>query len=113
MILLLLTSIIGIILHIICLCLFHVDKCNAEIILNGIIASIPIIGVSRFLHVLINGILYHVHPLNNNTNLGLKTMWFSNALVVRDIKLNRWLFNDIDWKAYDILKKNLDNLNQI
>lgn len=113
MILLLLTSFIGIILHVICLCLFHTDKCNAEIILSGIIACIPIVGILRFLDVLINGILYHVHPLNNNTSLGLKTMWFSNALAVRDIKLNRWLFNDIDWKAYDMLKKNLDNLNQI
>ena len=109
---LLLTSVIGLVLYLVCSYLFYISESNAKAILLGITSIIPIVGAAFFLLKLINGVLYHTHPLNNETSLGYKSMWFDESLKVKDTKLNCWLFNDIPWDVYDIMKNECNKLNK-
>lgn len=109
---LLLTSVIGLVLYLVCSYLFYISESNAKAILLCITSIIPIVGAAFFLLKLINGMLYHTHSLRGDTSLGLTTMWFDNALKVKDTKLNRWLFNDIAWDVYDKLKQEFNKSNK-
>ena len=68
-------------------------------ILLGILSLIPFIGAVAYFIIAIVGIFDHCH-LSEYANNGDK-------FPVRDTKLNRWLFDDIDWEKYD----NIQNFN--
>lgn len=74
------------------------DTPRIQKILLGILSLIPFIGAVAYLIITIIGIFYHCH-LSEYANNGDK-------FPVRDTKLNRWLFDDIDWEEFDEVSKN-------
>jgi hypothetical protein len=96
-------SITGLLLYII-LNYFFVAECFSRIgsIVFGILSLVPFIGAFAGFTVLITGILHHRHLNDVTTN-------DRGRFAVRDTKLNRWLFNDINWERYDALKDRFGN----
>ena len=68
-------------------------------ILLGILSLIPFIGAVAYFIITIIGIFDHYPPYEGFISDGDK-------LPVRDTKLNRWLFDDIDWERFDEVSKN-------
>ena len=67
-------------------------------IIFGILSLIPFLGAGANFIVLIIGIFDHCLPYKRN-------LYDSDKFPVRDTKLNRLLFNDIDWHQYDEIQK--------
>lgn len=90
----------GIPLYLMNLLTFEQRMPRIHVILSFICSLIPIIGLLVF------AILYLYNLFNYQTN----RFYISDASksVVRDTKLNRFLFNDIDWVGYEEYK----NLNK-
>ena len=67
-------------------------------IIWGILSLVPFLGaVANFIFLSI-GIFGHCLPYEDNIYEG-------HDLPVRDTKLNRWLFDDLDWEKYDRIRK--------
>jgi len=91
-------SIAGLLLFGLCNYFFLVDDTpRIQKILLGILSLIPFIGAVAYFIITIVGIFDHCH-LSEYANNGDK-------LPVRDTKLNRWLFNDLEWEKYDKIRK--------
>lgn len=73
------------------------DTPRIQKILLGILSLIPFIGAVAYFIITIVGIFDHCH-LSKYANNGDK-------FPVRDTKLNRWLFDDLDWEKYDNIQK--------
>lgn len=68
-------------------------------ILLGILSLTPFLGAVIYFILIIIGIFNHYPPYEGFISDGDK-------LPVRDTKLNRWLFDDIDWERFDKVSKN-------
>ena len=66
-------------------------------IILGILSLIPFIGAVAYFIITIIGIFNHNHLYEYDNG---------NEFPVRDTKLNRWLFDDIDWEEFDEVSKN-------
>ena len=66
-------------------------------IILGILSLIPFIGAVAYFIITIIGIFNHCHLYEYANN--------GDKFPVRDTKLNRWLFDDIDWEKYDTIQK--------
>lgn len=73
------------------------DTPRIQKILLGILSLIPFIGAVAYFIIIITGIFDHCHPSEYANN--------GDKFHVRDTKLNRWLFDDIDWEKYDNIQK--------
>lgn len=88
-------SIAGLIFFGICNYFFIIsDTSRIGKILLGILSLIPFVGAVAYLTFVIIGIFNHYPPYEGFISDGDK-------LPVRDTKLNRWLFDDIDWERFD------------
>lgn len=84
---------------------FIIDIPRIQKILLGILSLIPFIGALVHFILTIIGIFSHCHLDEHLYNSSCT--WNSDKFPVRDTKINRWLFDDLDWKKYD----NLRNFN--
>lgn len=92
------SSVIGLILYGIFNYFFIMEDSPRIVkILLGVISLIPFIGAVGFLVTVIVGIFCHCHPSQSLVYKGDK-------FPIRDTKLNRWLFNDLDWEKYDKIR---------
>lgn len=66
-------------------------------IILGILSLIPFIGAVAYFIITIIGIFNHCHLYEYANN--------GDKFPVRDTKLNRWLFDDLDWEKYDMIQK--------
>lgn len=91
-------SIAGLILFVM-LNYFFVTKGVPRIgkIILGILSLIPFIGAVAYFIITIIGIFNHCHLYEYANN--------GDKFPVRDTKLNRWLFDDIDWERFDTIQK--------
>ena len=72
-------------------------------ILLSILSLIPFIGAVVYFILTIIGIFSHCHLDEHLYNSSC--IWNSDKFPVRDTKLNRWLFDDLDWEKYDKIRK--------
>lgn len=94
-------SIAGLFLFGLCNYFFLVDDTpRIQKILLGILSLIPFIGAVAYFILTIIGIFSHCH-LDEYDNYAKN----SDKFPVRDTKLNRWLFDDLDWEKYDTIRK--------
>lgn len=80
---------------------FETKASNVKWILMCIGAFIPLIGLAIF------GILFFfsiAHYEKDSSSYKNKDYYESN-IYVKDTKLNRWLFNDVEWSSIDKMKK--------
>lgn len=73
------------------------DTPRIEKILLGILSLIPFLGAVVYFICVIIGIFDHCHLYEYANN--------GDKFPVRDTKLNRWLFDDLDWEKYDNIQK--------
>ncbi len=66
-------------------------------IILGILSLIPFVGAAAYFIITIIGIFNHCHLYECANN--------GDKFPVRDTKLNRWLFDDIDWEKFDTIQK--------
>lgn len=91
-------SIAGLIFFGICNYFFIIsDTSRIGKILLGILSLIPFIGAVAYFIITIIGIFNHCHLYEYANN--------GDKFPVRDTKLNRWLFDDIDWERFDRYQK--------
>lgn len=79
--------------------LFEMNESNIKWILMIIGAFIPLVGL------VVYGLLFFYcisHYVKDGTKYRHKEYY--NEVYVRDTKLNRWLFNDINWSYIDSMK---------
>lgn len=79
------------------------DTPRIEKILLGILSLIPFIGAVAYFICVIIGIFYHCHLSERLYNSSCS--YINDKFPVRDTKINRWLFDDLDWEKYDNLRK--------
>lgn len=83
--------------------LFEMNESNIKWILMIIGAFIPIAGL------VVYGLLFFYcisHYEKDAIRYNYKDTY--NKIYVRDTKLNRWLFNDINWSSIDSMKNSKD-----
>lgn len=85
------------------------DTPRIQKILLGILSLIPFIGALAYFILTIIGIFSHCHLDEYLYNSSCT--WNSDKFPVRDTKLNRWLFDDLDWEKYDMLKNEVNKSN--
>lgn len=102
MISLIITSIIGLILFLINKYLFISNDSRIWSFWCMMLSIIPICGAVAYLITIILNCYYCQHLYEHHM-----TKYGDDYAVVRDTKLNRWLFNDIDWEEYDLLNKEI------
>jgi hypothetical protein len=96
----------GILFFILNTMLFDLKESNIKWILMCICAFIPLVGLGVY------GILFFYYMGNYETD-GTKYTHKDpyNKIYVRDNKLNRWLFNDVEWSFIDSMKNITNNNN--
>lgn len=95
-------SIAGLFLFGLCNYFFLVDGTpRIQKILLGILSLVPFIGAVAYFILTIIGIFNHCH-LYEYDHCAKNVDKFP----VRDTKLNRWLFDDLDWEEFDEVSKN-------
>ena len=67
-------------------------------IIWGLLSLVPFLGAAANAVFLSIGIFDHCLPYEDNIYEG-------RDLSVRDTKLNRWLFDDLEWEKYDTVQK--------
>jgi hypothetical protein len=96
----------GILFFILDTMLFEMKESNIKWILMSIGAFIPIVGL------VVYGILFFYcisHYEKDGTKYTHKDHY--NKIYVKDTKLNRWLFNDVEWSYIDSMKNIIKNNN--
>lgn len=83
----------GILFYLINLLTFEQRLPRIYSILSFVCSLVPLVGIVTF------AILYLYNVFTHQTN-SFYTCYNSKA-VVRDTKLNRFLFNDVDWEDYE------------
>lgn len=76
------------------------DTPRIQKILLGILSLVPFIGAVAYFIITIVGIFSHCHPSECIYNSPCN----GDKFPVRDTKLNRWLFDDLDWEKYDKIR---------
>ena len=96
----------GILFFILDTILFEVKESNIKWIIMSIVAFIPIVGL------VVYGLLF-LHCITHYEKDGTKYTHKDhyNKTYVRDNKLNRWLFNDVEWSYIDSMKNIIKNNN--
>lgn len=85
---------LGFILFLLNILLFDTFASNFTKITFGLVSLIPAIGV--FIMLLSIG-----WDASHYKHSGFGSSIYTNEVYVRRTKLNRWLFNDINWKEWD------------
>jgi hypothetical protein len=96
----------GILFFILDTMLFEMNVSNIIWIIMTIAAFIPVFGLISY------GILFFcciVHYEKDGTKYTHKDYY--NKIYVKDTKLNRWLFNDVEWPFIDSMKNITKNNN--
>lgn len=89
----------GILFFILNTMLFDMNESNIKWIIMAIVAFIPLAGV------VVYGLLFFYcisHYETDGTKYTHKDHY--NKIYVKDNKLNRWLFNDVEWSYIDSIK---------
>ena len=89
----------GILFFILNAMFFDMNESNIKWIIMGIVAFIPLLGVVAY------GILFFyctAYYEKNGTKYTHKDHY--DKIYVKDTKLNRWLFNDVEWSYIDSMK---------
>lgn len=96
----------GILFFILDTMLFEMKESNIKWILMCIVAFVPIVGLVGY------GISFFYCIANYETD-GTKYTHKDhyNKTYVKDTKLNRWLFNDVEWSFIDSMKNITKNNN--
>ena len=86
--------------------LFEMKESNIKWVLMTIAAFIPLLGLGIY------GILFF-YCIGNYEKYGTKYTHkeHHNRIYVKDHKLNRWLFNDVEWSFIDSMKNITKNNN--
>jgi hypothetical protein len=96
----------GILFFILNTLLFEMRESNIKWIIMAIAAFIPLLGLGIY------GILFFYcisHYEIDGTKYTHKDHY--NRIYVKDTKLNRWLFNDVEWSYIDSMKNITNNNN--
>lgn len=83
------------------------DTPRIQKILLGLLSLVPFIGAVAYFILTIIGIFNHCHLSECTYN----STWNSDKFPVRDTKLNRWLFDDLEWEKYDKIRKSDSKYN--
>lgn len=98
----------GILFFILDTMLFEMRESNIKWILMCIVAFIPALGL------MVYGVLffyYITHYEKEWTRYTHKDPYSKIYIYVKDTKLNRWLFNDVEWSYIDSMKNIIKNNN--
>lgn len=96
----------GILFFILDTILFEMNESNIKWIIMGIVAFIPALGL------MVYGVLFFyfiAHYEKDGTKYTHKD--HHHNIYVKDTKLNRWLFNDVEWSFIDSMKNIIKNNN--
>lgn len=96
----------GILFFILDVMFFDMNESNIKWIIMTLSAFIPLLGL------VVYGVLFFYCIANyekNGTKYTHKDHY--NRIYVKDTKLNRWLFNDVDWSYIDSMKNIIKNNN--
>ena len=96
----------GILFFILDVMLFDMNESNIKWIIMSIAAFIPLLGV-----VVYGLLLFYciAHYEKDGTKYTHKDHY--DKIYVKDTKLNRWLFNDVEWSYIDSMKNIIKNNN--
>lgn len=100
------TSILGFILFLINVILFDSVSSNFNKIAFGFFSLVPVFGVI----IMILSIGWDASHYKRD---GFGTSICTNEIYVRRIRINRWLFNDINWKEWDEHVKRCERFDEI
>lgn len=93
----------GILFFILNTMFFDMNESNIKWIIMTIVAFIPLLGLAVY------GVLFFYCIVNYEKDATRYTHKdHYSKIYVKDTKLNRWLFNDVDWKLVDSMKKYKD-----
>lgn len=100
------TSILGFLLFLINVILFDSISSNFNKISFGLVSLIPVFGVI----IMFLSIGWDAGHYKRD---GFGTSICTNEIYVRRTKLNRWLFNDINWEQWDEHVKRFERFDEI
>ena len=93
----------GILFFILNTSFFDMNESNIKWIIMGITAFIPLLGL-----VVYGGLFFYCTAYYEKDATRYTHKDHYNKIYVRDTKLNRWLFNDVDWSLVDSMKNYKD-----
>lgn len=96
----------GVLFFILDTMLFDMNESNIKWIIMSIVAFIPLLGL------MVYGLLFFYcisHYEKDGTKYTHKDHY--DKIYVKDTKLNRWLFNDVEWSFIDSMKNIIKNNN--
>jgi hypothetical protein len=96
----------GILLFILDIMFFDMNESNIKWIIMTIAAFIPVFGLVAYGLLLFYCI---THYETDGTKYTHKDHY--DKIYVKDTKLNRWLFNDVEWSYIDSMKNIIKNNN--
>ena len=89
----------GILFFILNTMFFGMNESNIKWIIMAIVAFIPLLGL-----VVYGGLFFYCTAYYEKDGTKYTHKDHYNKIYVRDNKLNRWLFNDVEWEFIDSMK---------